>query len=93
MKNWLRQLRVAPSEHPVLIAFVLVLLVVHGFWPGVFVVDAYTLGLLGVVVVLVLRPLLKSANVAGVAGVEFREELHAGEESAQQVEAGLEEEE
>lgn len=66
------------------------LVIVHGFWPGFFLVDAYTLGLLGVLLLLALRPLLKSANVAGVAGVEFREELEAAEESAHQVEAKIE---
>ena len=71
----------------------IVLLAFHGLWPGFFLVDAYSLGLIGVLLLLALRPLLKSANVAGVAGVEFREELEAGQESAEQVEAKLEEEE
>jgi hypothetical protein len=61
--------------------------VLHGLWPGAFLVDAYTLGLVGVLVLLALRPLLKSANVAGVAGVEFRDELKTGDERAEAVEA------
>lgn len=72
-------------------SLVVVLLALHGFWPGFFLVDSYTLGLIGVLLLLALRPLLKSANVAGVAGVEFRDELEAGEANALQIEAKIEE--
>ena len=68
------------------------MLLVHGFWPEFFAVDVFTLGLLGILVILVLRPLLKSATLPGGAAVEFRNELQAGEESHQQVEARIEEE-
>jgi hypothetical protein len=69
------------------------LLVLHGLAPDFFLVDAYSLGLVGVLVLLALRPLLKSANVAGVAGVEFREEFEAAGETAQQVELNIDEQE
>jgi len=54
---------------------VLVLIVVHGVDPTGFDIDGTSLALIGVAVVLVLVPLLKSAKLPGGASLEFRELL------------------
>jgi Domain of unknown function (DUF4145) len=66
---------------------VCLLIIVHGFWPHTFRLDGYTLALVGVLVILALHPLLRSAKVAGIGSVEFRDELRAGEATAQRIEA------
>jgi hypothetical protein len=51
------------------------LVVLHGLVPTQFVVDGITIGLIGVLVIVVLVPLLKSATLPGGARLEFREKL------------------
>lgn len=68
-------------------AGVALLLVLHVLSPHRFRVDGYALALIGVLLVLALYPLLKSAKVTGVGSVEFRDELREGEAVAQRVEA------
>lgn len=71
----------------VYLAFVVTaLIVVHGFAPNEFVVDGITVGLLGVLVLVVLVPLLSSATLPGV-GVTFREKLDTLREESQQAES------
>lgn len=58
-----------------LVALITFLVVIHGVAPGRFKVDAVTLGLLGILVVIVLAPYLQSASLPGGTGLHFREEL------------------
>lgn len=64
---------------------VVLMIVVHGFWPQTFAVDGYSLALVGVLLILAIHQLLRSAKVPGLAALEFREELAAGEKAAQRV--------
>lgn len=66
--------RVTPAR--VYLVFVITgLIVAHGFAPDAFAVDGVTVGLLGVLVVVILVPLLSSATLPGGGGLKFREEL------------------
>ncbi len=58
-----------------LAALITLLIVVHGLTPKRFLVDGVSVGLLGVLVIVVLVPLLKSATLPGGGGVEFRHDL------------------
>jgi len=66
--------RVTPARLYVA-AVLTALVIVHGLAPHRFAVDGMTLGLLGILVVVVLVPLLKSASLPGGTGLEFREDL------------------
>jgi hypothetical protein len=61
---------VTPARLLVMLLIV-ALLIVHGLVPGAFDVDGISLALLGILVVLVLVPLLKSASLPGGARVRF----------------------
>lgn len=67
--------------------FVVVLVLVHGFFPGAFKADAFTFGALVVLLVLALRPYLKSFSLPGGGGGVFREEVEAIQQKAELVEA------
>jgi len=60
----------------VLLVLLVALIALHGLAPGSFKVDATTIGLVVVAVVVVLVPLLKSATLPGGGGVVFRDELN-----------------
>lgn len=56
-------------------------MIAHGLAPEGFTIDVVTLGLLGLMVVVVLVPLLESADLPGGGGIKFREDLrHLQEE-------------
>jgi hypothetical protein len=66
--------RITPARLYLLFV-VAALIVAHGFFPQTFVVDAITLGLVGISVVIALVPLLESARFAG-AEIRMRENLN-----------------
>jgi hypothetical protein len=68
-----------------LVAVLLGLIVLHGLVPSSFTVDGVTLGLVGVLVIAVLVPLLKSATLPGGAGLEFRSQLDELQQVAEAV--------
>ena len=59
-----------------LLCVVLVLVLVHGLWPKVFLVDAATIGLVALALLIALVPLIKSATLPGGGGFELRESLY-----------------
>ena len=63
------------------------LIVLHGLAPDAFVVDGVTVGLLGVLVVVVLVPLLSSATLPGGGGLNFREDLDQLQKESWQAES------
>jgi hypothetical protein len=66
--------RVTPARLYLLV-LVTVLVVVHGVAPDSFTVDGITVGLVGILVVIVLVPLLESASLPGGTGLQFRKRL------------------
>jgi hypothetical protein len=78
--------RVTPARIYV-VAVITGLIILHGFAPDAFVVDGVTVGLLGVLVVVILVPLLSSATLPGGAGVKFRHELDTLQRESQKAES------
>jgi len=68
-------------------ALVVLLIVLHGVAPGTFEIDGVTLGLLAILLVLALRPYLKSFSLPGGGGGVFRDEIDALEQKVMLVEA------
>lgn len=68
-------------------AFVVLLISLHGFVPSAFEVDGFTLGLLAILLVLALRPYLKSFSLPGGGGGVFRDEIDALEQKVMLLEA------
>jgi hypothetical protein len=68
-------------------ALVVLLIALHGLVPDAFNVDGLTLGLLAILVVLALRPYLKSFSLPGGGGGVFRDEIDALEQKIMLVEA------
>jgi hypothetical protein len=59
-----------------IVVLITALIVLHGVIPKHFLVDGTTVGLVGIVVVIALVPLLKSASLPGGTGLNFREDLN-----------------
>ncbi|MDP9443655.1 MAG: hypothetical protein M3P83_04615 [Actinomycetota bacterium] len=75
--------RVTPAR--VYLAFTIsALIVLHGLAPDAFLVDGVTVGLLGVLVIVVLVPLLSSATLPGGGGLNFREDLDRLQKESEQ---------
>ncbi|HEX5712994.1 MAG TPA: hypothetical protein VFX85_06750 [Solirubrobacterales bacterium] len=67
--------------------FVVLLIVLHGLAPSAFEVDGFTVGLLAILLVLALRPYLKSFSLPGGGGGVFRDEIDALEQKVMLLEA------
>jgi membrane protein implicated in regulation of membrane protease activity len=68
-------------------AFVVLLIILHGFVPNAFKVDGFTVALLAILLVLALRPYLKSFSLPGGGGGVFRDEIDALEQKVMLLEA------
>lgn len=68
-------------------ALVVLLIVLHAVSPGDFEIDSVTVALLAILLVLALRPFLKSFSLPGGGGAVFRDEIDAAQEKAKLVEA------
>jgi len=77
--------RVTPARI-YLVVFISALIILHGLVPNGFLVDGTTVGLLGVLIVVILVPLLKSATLPGGGGLNFRENLDRLQKQTEQAE-------
>lgn len=77
--------RVTPARG-YLVVIITALLVLHGLAPRGFLVDSTTVGLLGVLLIVVLVPLLKSATLPGGGGLDFRENINQLRKHSEQAE-------
>jgi hypothetical protein len=77
--------RVTPAR-VYLVVFITALIILHGLVPDEFLVDSATVGLLGVLILVILVPLLKSATLPGGGGLNFRDDLDRLQKQSQQAE-------